>query len=60
MSPELEILPLQRNGVVEEELMGVLESLWENIFGEVKKEGIRGVGKQEGNVLARGSREDGG
>ena len=59
-TPELEILPLERNGVVEEELRGILESLWKNIFGEVKKEWIRSVGKQEANILARGSREDGG
>ena len=35
---ELEALPLGRNGVVEEKLRRVLESLWENIFGEVKKD----------------------
>ena len=59
-TPELEILPLERNGVVEEALRGIFKRFWEILFGEVKKEWIRGVGKQEGNVLARRSRENGG
>ena len=57
---EPEVLPLERNGVVEEELRSVLESLRENIFGEITEECIRGVGKQEANVLGWGFREDGG
>ena len=37
---EFEGLPLQRNGVAEEELRGVLEYLWENIPEEVLIERI--------------------
>ena len=57
---EFVIPPLERNGVIEEELRGVLETLRKNLSGEVKKEGVRGVGKQEANILVQGSRDDSG
>ena len=57
---ELKIPPLERNGVVEEELRSVFETLWEIIPREVSEELTRSVGKQEGNTLGPGSREDGG
>ena len=57
---ELEIPPLKRDGVVEEELRSVFETLWESIHREVSEEWIRSVGKQEGNILGSGPREEGG
>ena len=57
---ELEVLPLDGDGVVEEELRDAFENLWENIPREVLIQRIRGVGEQEGDVLEPGSREDGG
>ena len=57
---ELEIPPLERDGVVEEELRSVFESLGECISREILKERVRGVGKQKGNVVGQGFGEDGG
>jgi len=57
---ELEIPPLERDGVAEEEPRGVLVTFWECITREILKERIRGIGKQEGNVLGRGERGEGG
>ena len=57
---ELEIPPLERNGVVEEELRSTLVTLWESIPRQISEESIRGVGKQEGDILGPGSRDDGG
>ena len=55
---EVEVLPLEGNGAVEEELRSVHENFWENIPREVLIQRIRGVGEQESNVLRRGSRGD--
>ena len=57
---ELEIPPVERDGVVEEELRSVFESLWECISREILKERVRGVGKQEGNFVGQGFGEDSG
>ena len=56
---ELEVPPLEREGVVEEELRSVLETFWERIGREVLEEQIRGVGKQEGNIVGEGFGKDG-
>ena len=32
---ELEVFPLESNGVIEEELRGIVENFWESISGEV-------------------------
>ena len=32
---ELEVFPLEGNGVIEEELRGIVENVWESISGEV-------------------------
>lgn len=57
---ELEIPPLEGDGVVKEEPRSVLETFWEGITREILKERVRGIGEQEGNVLGRGSRGEGG
>src|SRR5258706_4676914 len=56
---ELEIPPMERGGVVVEELRSVFETLGESIPGEVSEERIRGVGKQEGNTLGPDSSGEG-
>ena len=58
--PELQIPPLERDGVVEEEMRSISETLWEGIHREVLEERIGGVGKQEGNIFGSGSREESG
>ena len=56
---ELEIPPLERDGVVEEKLRSVFETLCECIAREILKEQVRGIGKQEGSVVGQGFGEDG-
>ena len=56
---ELKIPPVERDGVVEEELRGVPETLWECIAREILKEQVRGVGEEDGNVVGQGFGEDG-
>ena len=50
---------MERDGVVDEELRGVSETLWECIGREILKEQVRGVGEEDGNVVGQGFREDG-
>ncbi len=57
---ELEIPPLERDGVVEQEMRNVFETLGKGTPREVSEERIRGVGKQEGNTVGPGCTEDGG
>ena len=57
---ELEIPPVERDGVVEEELRSVFETLRECVGREILKERVRGVGKEEGNFVGQGFGEDGG
>ena len=48
---ELEVLPLDGDGVVEEELRDAFENLWENIPREVLIQRIRGVGDRKAMFL---------
>jgi hypothetical protein len=57
---ELEVLPLERDGVVEEELRSVFENIWESIPGEVPMEGLETLVNMKAMLLARGFGEDGG
>ena len=50
---------MERDGVVEEELRGVSETLWERVAREILKERVRGIGKQKGNFVGQGFGEDG-
>jgi len=52
--PEPEVLPLERDGVVEEELGGVFENIRESIRGEVLVQRVCYVGEHEGNVVGHG------
>jgi len=54
----LEALLLERDRVVEEELRGVFEYLWNSVFRDVQREVCRGIGEQEGNVLGQGFGEE--
>ena len=54
------MLLLQRNGVVEEELRSVFESIRDGVRGEILVEGTRDIGEQEGNIIGRALGEDGG
>jgi len=49
----LEVLLLERNGVVEEELWGALESIRDGVRGEILVEGTRDIGEQEGSIVGR-------
>ena len=57
---ELEVLPLEANGVIEEELRSIVENVWESISGEVPMEGAQDIGEHEGDVPSQGLGEDGG
>jgi len=58
----LKVLLLERNGVVEEELRSVFESIRDGVRvrGEILVEGTRHIGEQEGNIIGRALGEDGG
>ena len=56
---ELEIPPVERDGFIQEELRSIVETFWECIGRENLKERVRGVGKQEGNLVGQGFGEDG-
>lgn len=56
---ELEIPPVERDGVVKEELRSISKTLWKSISREILKEQVRGVGKQEGSFVGQGFGEDG-
>ena len=56
---ELGVFPLQRDGIIEEELRSVLETIWESIPGEVPMQGVRDIGEHEGGVAGQGFGEDG-
>ena len=55
---ELEILPLECNGVVEDELGCAFEHLWDSVLGEVPMEGARNIRKHEGDVISQCFGED--
>ena len=57
---ELGVFPLQRDGIVEEELRSVLQYNWKTVPGEVPMEGARDIGEHEGGVAGQGFGEDGG
>jgi len=57
---ELDVLLLERDGVVEMELRSAFKHWWHSILGEVRSEGIQDVGKHEGNIVGQGFGEDGG
>ena len=57
---ELEVLPLERNGVIQEEVGSIFEAIWESIPGEVLVERARDIGEHEGKVVGQGRGEDGG
>jgi len=50
---------VERDGVVEEELRGVFENVWNRISGEVPVEGTRNIGEHECSVAGQGFGEDG-
>ena len=54
------MLPLQRDGVVDEELRSGFENIWESIPGEVAAKRVRDVGEEEGSVSGQGFGDDGG
>jgi hypothetical protein len=56
----LKILLLERDGVVEEELRSVFETIRDCISGEVPMEGAQDIGEHEGNIMGQGLWEDGG
>ena len=49
----LEVLLLERNGVVEKEVRSVFESIRDGVPGEVLIERARDIGENEGNVIGR-------
>jgi len=55
---ELQVLPLEREGVVEEELRSGFENVWETIPREVLVERVRNIGKHEGDVVGYGLGKD--
>ena len=50
---------MERYGVIEEELRGVLENVWNRISGEVPVKGARNIGEHECSVAGQGFGEDG-
>jgi len=50
---------VERDGVVEEELRGVFENVWNRISREVPVEGARNIGEHECSVAGQGFGEDG-
>ena len=51
---ELEVRPLERDGVVEEELRRAVEFARDCFQGEVPMEGVQEIGEHEGNVGYQG------
>ena len=50
---------MERYGVVEEELRGLFEDIWNSISGEVPMERARDISEHECNVVGQGFGEDG-
>jgi len=57
--PELEVLLLERDGVIEEEMRSPSETVREGIRREVPVEGAQDIGEHEGNVMGQGFRKEG-
>ena len=57
---ELKVLPLERDGVVEEELRSIFEGIREGILGEVPGKGARDIREHEGNTVSQVLGKDGG
>jgi hypothetical protein len=55
-----EVLLLERDGVVEEELWSVFESIGESIPREVPMKRTCDIGEHKGNIVGQGSGKDGG
>jgi hypothetical protein len=55
---ELEVLFLERNGVVDPELRCLPENLWEGVLGEVPGERIRDVSEHEADFVGQGVGQD--
>ena len=55
---ELEVLPLERHGVVDPELRSALEHLRECVLAEVPGQGARDVGEHEGSIVGQGVGKD--
>lgn len=51
ITPDVEVPPLERDGVVNLELPRACENPWESGLGEVTGQGVRDVGEHEGSVL---------
>ena len=58
--PELKVLLLERDGVIEEEMRRPSETVWEGISGEVPVKGAQNICEYEGNVMGQGLGKDGG
>ena len=58
--PELKVLLLERDGVIEEEMRRLSETVWKSISGEVPVKGAQDIGEYEGNVMGQGLGKDGG
>jgi len=56
---ELDVLPLERDRVVELELKGVLEHLRDRVLAEVQRKGVCDIGHYKGNIVDRCFGEDG-
>jgi len=57
---ELEVLLLERDGVVEEELRCIFENRWDSVLGEIQREAARAIREQEGNVVGQAFGEESG
>jgi len=57
---KLKVLPLECDGVVEEELGGGFEDIWDSISGEILKEGRGEIGEDGANVFDWDPEGDGG
>jgi len=53
------VLLVERDGVVEEELRGVFEDVWNGISGKIPMEGAQNIGEHECSVAGQGFGEDG-
>jgi len=47
---ELEVLPLERDGIVDPELRSVFEDLRNSVLAEVPGKGVRDIGEHEGGI----------
>jgi len=55
---ELKVLPLERDGVIEEELRSAFENVRESISREIPMERVYDIGEHKGNIAGQGFVED--